>query len=255
MMTSLCPLASIQWSRTHLKYVELRRYHPLPGVGNRFAPDERYCLHLLDLRADSKDLLSSFHHNHVVRKIRRSEREKLLYKEGRSSLLLDSFYKLLVETRRRHGVPPQPYRWFRSILDCMPDRATVRVAFKDETPIASILTLRARETMVYKFGASDSRFYALGGMHFLLWRTIQHAREQGCVTLDLGRSEIRNVGLVAFKDHWGAKRFPLNYWRHPAPGRVAALAAAGVSFPRWVFTLVPDRLLIGAGRLLYRHIG
>src|SRR5262249_38727711 len=108
-------------------------------------------------------------------------------------------------------------------------------------------------TMIYKYGASDAAFHALGGMHFLFWRTIQEARQKGCVALDLGRSEVENEGLVSFKDHWGATRTPLVYWRHPARGEAVEQMSGSVA--KGVMSLVPDRLLIAAGRTLYRHIG
>jgi len=213
-------------------------------------------LHRLDLRGDENELFGKFHKNHVVRKIRRSEREKLRYEEGRSDTLLQTFYKLLIQTRRRHTLPPQPIEWFRAVLDCLPEQASVRVAFKDDTPVASIVTLRHRDVMVYKYGASDAAFHALGGMPFLFWRTICDARELGCVTLDLGRSEIANEGLVAFKDHWGATRCHLSYSRDPPVSRGgAATEQFSTVLARRVFSFIPDRLLIAAGRTLYPHIG
>jgi Acetyltransferase (GNAT) domain len=99
-------------------------------------------------------LLGWFHRDHVVRKIRRSEREKLVYDERRSDALLRAFYKLQIMTRRRHRVPPQPIRWFRTLLNCLPDQAKIRVAVKDGMPVASILTLSDGKTMIYKDGAS-----------------------------------------------------------------------------------------------------
>ena len=241
--------------REKWKYVELRPCHVFPGAVNGFVADVRYWLHRLDLRPNSKDLLDSFHKNHVVRKIRRSEREKLVYEEGRSNRLLKSFYKLHVRTRGRHGLPPQPIEWFRTLLVCMPEQARVRVAFKDGTPVASILTLRERDTMVYKYGASDPAFHALGVMQFLFWRTIQDAREQGCVTFDFGRSEIADEGLVAFKDRWGTTRSPLAYWRQHAQWGGDAVERLSLGLARRVFSLAPDWLLIAAGKTLYRHIG
>jgi CelD/BcsL family acetyltransferase involved in cellulose biosynthesis len=242
-------------ARGKWKYVELRPYQGRPRIHGGFGAANRYYLHRLDLRADSNALFSSFHKNHVVRKIRRGEREKLRYVEGSSDLLLRSFYGLLLQTRRRHGLPPQPLRWFRAVLDCLPKQARIRVAFKDSTPVASILTLRKGDTMVYKYGASDAKFHAIGGMHFLIWRTIQDARELGCVTLDLGRSEIDNKGLIAFKEHWGATRSPLVYWRSSIPRRANTLGRLVGHLARRVLPRVPDRLLIAVGSTLYRHIG
>ena len=53
-----------------------------------------------------------------------------------------------------------------------------------------------------------------------LWNTIQQAKAAECETLDLGRTDTGNEGLVDFKEHWGGVRSELRYWRYPGrPGR------------------------------------
>jgi hypothetical protein len=236
------------------KYVEFRPSERDPG-GGEFVEANRYYLHRLDLRPPLEQLSNAFHKNHVLRKIRRAEREQLTYREGTSDDLLRMFYALLLQTRRRHSLPPQPLTWFRAILQCLPREAKVRVAFKGGAPIASILTLRDRRTMIYKYGASAAEHHALGGMHLLFWKTIQEARELGCTTLDFGRSETKNEGLIAFKEHWGAARTPLVYWRYPGRRGGEGMERLNGPLARRVFSLVPDRMLIAAGATLYRHIG
>jgi Acetyltransferase (GNAT) domain len=89
----------------------------------------------------------------------------------------------------------------------------IRVASKDGWPIASILTLSWKDVMVYKYGCSDERFHSLGGMHLPFWTVIQEAKVDGCRDFDFGRSGCDNLGLITFKDHWGASRSELAYLR------------------------------------------
>src|SRR5579871_2235754 len=98
-------------------------------------------------------------------------------------------------------------------MTSMPDKALIRLAWHDNRPIAGILTLRYRETMYYKYGASLSELNKLGGMPYLLWTAIQDACSLGLDTFDLGRSEMSNPGLVTFKDRWGAERSIVSYLR------------------------------------------
>ena len=63
------------------------------------------------------------------------------YREGTLDLL-DDFYCLLVITRRRHHVPPQPIAWYRNLIACFGDALKIRMAFKDGHAIAGMLTLR-----------------------------------------------------------------------------------------------------------------
>ena len=140
--------------------------------------------------------------------------------------MLSSFYGLLRLTRRRHGLPPQPLAWFRNLVACLGDGLTIHVASKDGVPIAGILTLSFKKTMVYKYGGSDARHHSLGGMPFLFWRAIQEAKARGIEELDLGRSDLDQPGLIAFKDHLGATRTTLTYYTSPASGARARRTTA-----------------------------
>jgi len=131
----------------------------------------------------------------------------------------------------------------------------IRVASKDGRPIASILTLSWKGVMVYKYACSDERFHNLGGMHLLLWTAIQEAKTDGCRELDLGRSDSDNLGLITFKDHWGASRSELTYWRHPAPAVPTVTTALAQRLAKFALGRLPDRLLIATGDVFYKHLG
>ena len=121
----------------------------------------RYCLHAIDLQPSIGAIFRNLHKNSVQRKIRRAEREGLAYEEGNSERLLGYFYKLLVVTRKRQHLPPQPLKWFRSLMATFGANLKIRVAFKNGVPIASILTLNHKNTVTYKYGCSDARLHPL----------------------------------------------------------------------------------------------
>lgn len=236
------------------KYLELRPASPMPGLQNATLTGMKYILHRLDLRCSENELYRGLHKDCVQRKIRRAERESLRYLEGSSDLLLDKFYTLFVGTRRRHGLPPQPLRWFRSLTKSFGDNLKIRVALKGDLPIASIITLSHRKTMTFKYGCSDARFNNLGGTVLLLWQAIREARAEGFEEFDMGRSDPDNAGLVAFKDHWGANRSTLTYYRYPASPAIPGLDRA-VKTARRLMAYAPPVSLKILGNLLYRHIG
>ncbi len=146
------------------KYAELRpRFLKLESQ-SEFSPHSKYATcTLLDLRPSIEELYSNLHKDSIQRKIRRADREHVLLDQGQSELLLEQFYELLLLTRRRHRLPPQPLAWFRNLIACFGPRLTIRVARVDGRPIASILTLHHKQTIVYKYGCSDDRFHNLGG--------------------------------------------------------------------------------------------
>jgi hypothetical protein len=242
------------------RYVEIRPTRLSNETPPGFRTIETYFLHELDLQPDLDSLFHGFHKDSIQRKIRRAEREGLVYREGRSDSLLDDFSHLRVLTRRRHRIPPQPISLYRNLIQSFGDALKIRVAFKGARAISAILTLRYKDTLVYKFGCSDSRFHNLGGMQFLFWKSIQDAKTEGLSTFDFGRSECRNEGLITFKDRWGTTRSTLNYSRYSSSTSIVRLDQ--LSSATWerrlmsqVFAHTPNRLLSVVGTLLYKHIG
>jgi lipid II:glycine glycyltransferase (peptidoglycan interpeptide bridge formation enzyme) len=243
-----------------LRYAELRTTRKLNTALLGSHSVHACYLHYIDLRPDLNTLLKNCHGDSTRRKIRRAEREGLIYEEGRSADLLDSFYRLLLLTRRRHLLPPQPKKWFQTLIDSFGAALKIRVAFKDNLPISAILTLRYKNTLVYKYGCSDAKFHPLGGMHLLLWKSIEDAKQDGLDTFDLGRSECEHSGLVTFKDHWSASRMPITYIRLLSSAQSKGAFKAGVSgwkvrAAKSTLRYLPDCILSSAGDLAYKHMG
>jgi hypothetical protein len=245
--------------QNHLRYLEIRPCEPLNLTGFRPSAKRQFCLHTLDLRRSINELFANTHKNCIQRKVRLAERSRLQYEEGRSDHLLASFYRLLVATRRRHLVPPQPLKWFRNLIDCWESDLSIRVASFDGQPAAAIMTLRHNSTAVFKYGCSDIRFHRLGSMHFLLWKAVTSARHEELSTFDLGRTDCSNEGLLTFKDRWGAKRHTLTY------GRLLTVGSAGSEWSKALETRLgglgktviphlPDAVLRTLGGLFYRHM-
>ena len=236
------------------KYAEIRSLRSdFPPEGH-LDKSGSYEFHVLDLRPSLEVLFRNLHKDSIQRKIKRAERDSVRYEKGNSEELLEKFYALFLRTRRRHSLPPQPIEWFRNLNTFLQDRLTIHVASYDTQPIASILTLRHRETLVYKYGCSDAEYHNLGGMPFLFWKAIQEAKLHGLQAFDLGRSDSTNPGLITFKDRLGAARSILTYGRISAR-RKRPNRSHKLHFAHRVFAFMPDSMLTAAGRLLYRHVG
>lgn len=246
---------SKEQGKLNWRYVEVRPKNDVLGQEPCMQQVKSYCFHRLDLDPDEKVLFSRFHKNCIQRKIRRAEREKLVYRTGSSSELLKMFYELFARTRRRHRIPPQPYRWFQNLSECLGPAMRVRAALLNGRLVASILTIRFKKTLLYKYGCSDVTMSNLGGTQWLFWKIIREAKALGMHELDLGRSDWDNPGLITFKDRLGGQRSRLAYWQFPKKETFSHL----YSLPRgplgWIVGRVPLPILVLAGRLLYRHVG
>ena len=246
--------------RDDWRYVEMRPLQPLSIATALKQSTVTYSFHRLDLGPDLETLFRNFHKGSTQRKIRRAERERLQYESGSSDSLLETFYRLFSLTRRRHSIPPQPDRWFRNLMTCFGDALKIRVASKDGRPVAGMLTLCHKDTLVYKYGCSDSRFNNLGGMHLLFWRSIQEAKNSKLRFLDLGRTDAGQSGLFTFKSRWGASSSVLTYRRYTASGAATHIFDPPATnwksrIAKQVFARSHPRVLSVMGNLLYKHVG
>ncbi|MBZ5581649.1 MAG: GNAT family N-acetyltransferase [Acidobacteriia bacterium] len=237
------------------RYIELRPLELAPGSSASFHRSENFCFHRISLERGLPELFHSFHKSCTQQRIKHAEREGLEYEAGASPSLLRRFYGLFLLTRRRHNVPPPPLKWFFNLAACLADQLRIHMASKGGQPIASILTLRAKARLVCKYACSDPAFNSLGGIHLLHWRTLQEAVGQGLKEYDMGRSEWSNTGLVNFKEHWGAVRSDLTYWRCGPGSNPIADCGLSAGFRAQVIAHMPDAIFRAAGGVLYRHFG
>ncbi len=214
--------------------------------------------HVLRLDRDPLSVYSGFHHSQVRRNIRRAEREGLTTRWAeRPEDLVQTFYQLHLRTRHRHGVPVQPRRFFRLLWEnaIAKGLGSVLIVEASGRPVAAGVFLAWKETMIYKFGASDVRAWPLRPNHLLLWHAIRAACDQGYRWLDLGRTDARNEGLREFKRAWGAAEEPLIYCRlgdgHERP---AATDRRASEFLGPVIRHTPLLFCRALGEGLYRHI-
>ena len=245
-------LASERW-----KYIEIRPSavdFGQAGDGIDLRPAASHSLHILDLRPNRDDIFRGLDKDSVQRRVQRAERAGLVEKCGRSEDLLRAFYALFVTTRGRHNLPPIPYAWFRNLVHYQGEALEVRFAYKEETPVAGILTLQFKDTVYYKYGCSDAQFNRFGAIPWLLWNAIAAGKSTGALKFDMGRTEAGNAGLLAFKNHWVPQPRRLVYWKFPDASSIAE-DGWKLRMAKRVFSFMPDRLLRITGNLIYRHIG
>jgi len=237
------------------KYVELRPVSNDSIIDSSMVRAGSYWLHTLDLTRSIDQLFQSLHKSCIQRRIRHAERERLTYKRSGSDELLDAFYELLMITRRRFRLLPQPRSWFQNLIAYLTPNAEIRLVCKGRNPIAALMTLRHRGTVIYKYGCSDARYHHTGGMPLLFWKLIEESKTEGANAIDFGRTDLDNDGLIRFKDSLGASRRRLDYFRYPPSVRMPSMAGSKQGALGRVFSVLPDALSSRLGQLAYRHIG
>src|SRR5665213_276854 len=239
----------------HVKYIELRSLC-WQAPSSLFAPAQSFWIHKLDLCKSKEDVFNNLHKSSLQRRIRKAERDNLEYERGSSANLIDDFCGLLLITRRRHHLLPQPRLWFENLAKNFKSDFQIRIARKDGKSIAAIVTLRHGNKIVYKYGCSDEQYHHLAGMPFLFWRLIEESNAEQATELDFGRTDLENEGLVRFKDQFGTVRTRLTYLRHPGVSE-KNVSSIPTRFPvaGHIFSMLPESISWRLGGLLYRHMG
>jgi hypothetical protein len=250
-------LAAEGWSYLEIRPIDNSFDDVLQAAG--FQRSDEYLLHRLQLGASADALFQQFHKSSVQYRVRRAERLGLVCEVGRSPKLIRDFFHLMAITRRRQGLPPQPYAWFENLVRCMgEDGIDIRVAYKEHRPVAAVLNIKAFGHICYKYSCSDLRFKSMNATCLLLWQTIQDACRDGYQVLDLGRSAIDNPGLVRFKSNWVGEPTRLTYWRLQSDSSRSRRRLFGnwkVTSSVRLLGALPQPVLNRIGAILYKHIG
>jgi lipid II:glycine glycyltransferase (peptidoglycan interpeptide bridge formation enzyme) len=168
-----------------------------------------------------------------------------------------AFHELVCTTRKRHGLPPQPLRFFENIHRhaLSSGKGCVVLARLGSTPIAGSMFLHFGKSAIFKFGASDAAFHHLRPNNLVMWRAIEWHARAGFESLDFGRTSIANKGLRHFKIGWGAAERRIDYARFDR--RAAAFVTAADHSSGWhnsVFKMVPRALARVLGTFAYKHV-
>jgi CelD/BcsL family acetyltransferase involved in cellulose biosynthesis len=211
--------------------------------------------HVLPLGRTSEQLLTSLKGSAVARAIRKAQREGVQAELSRESGELDTFYALHLQTRRRLGVPVQPRRFLETLWKQVirPGLGFVVLARLHGRPIAGALFLAWNGNLIYKFGASDQRYWELRPNNLVIWTALEWACQQGYRLLDLGRTDLENQGLRDFKSRWGAVELPLVYSYVAArpPGSLPRVLTWGVAR---LIQSSPPIVCRALGELLYGRV-
>ena len=146
------------------------------------------------------------------------------WKEGvqveitRDGNAIDEFHRLDVITRRRQGVPPHPRRFLRNLhrYIIQENKGFCMVARVGQKVIAAYVYLLHGETIMFKYGASDDRYFQLRPNHLLIWEAMKWGIENGYTRFHFGRTDISHHTLRQFKlKAWRSVEKPLPYsiWR------------------------------------------
>ena len=260
----LCPDASSFQAlyATALALAKERKWKYLECRGGRkWLPDApaslSYFSHLLELQSDEAALFKGFEKG-TRGAVRKGERSGITVEFSQSLEAMKTFYLMHAHTRKRHGVPPQPFSFFANIQRYVlaKNKGWIVQARQGKIPVAGAVFCHFGRDVIYKFGASAEAYQQLRANNMVMWQAIQWYAQQGFASLDFGRTSLDNDGLRRFKHSWGTRESRLDYLTYDC--RKSRYTPGQAKSPSWhtrIFNRLPVSLSQIIGSVLYRHVG
>lgn len=193
------------WELTADKYREYKSIVVRTEQPFRLGRTARWGRHVIDTSRPLKEIVANFDRT-LRTNLRRTEKCKLAFQFSQDASELEEFYRFLLKTRKKHGVPIQPKSFFRGLHNRIlsSNLGYIGLARDGENTIAAGIFLCYGGKMMCKYLASDSNALDKRPNEFLLYQGIRMAVEMGCSTFDFGISKREQEGLRRFKSKFGA---------------------------------------------------
>jgi hypothetical protein len=192
------------------------------------------------------------------RNVKKADREGVTVSFSSSADSVEEFYRLNCVTRREHGLPPQPYYFFKKIFEHIISKGLglVGLANYEDRNIAGAIYLHSRDEVIYKYGASLKKYQHLRANNLVMWEALNRYSKNGYKKLSLGITALENAGLKQFKSGWGAEEQIIKYIRYDLKAKSFISTKSHLTGGHnTIFRHMPIPLLKAAGYLLYRHMG
>ena len=229
----------------------------VPGMENLPTSTE-YLRHDLDLTG-GEELLYSRYRRNVRRNIRKAERTGISVSEDITPEAMREFHHLNCLTRREHGLPPQPFRFFEHLREHVLEKGLgfLMLARHRKKAIAGAVFLLFGGKAVFKYGASDMRYQEFRGNNLVFRDAIRLLCSKGARTLSFGRTDFGHDGLRQFKLAWGTTETTHQYVKFDV--RTKSYLGGTPTHPSsaWKHTMskFPIPVLRIIGNVAYRHVG
>lgn len=232
------------------------KFSPFPPFSRKM-PFASFSHHILDLTTGPDRLFANLRES-TRRNIRKAEKEGVTVRFATDLEAVKTYFRLHCQTRKRHGVPPQPWLFFENIHKNLisGDQGFVALAEYQGKEIAGAVYLTFGGSALYKFGASDLSYQHLRANNSAMWAAIRRLAESGFRTLSFGRTDPENQGLIRFKSGWGTVEERQDYFRYDFSKQdfISGYGKGPAGYEK-VFQKLPEPALRLMGKVLYRHFG
>lgn len=229
--------------------IEVRGFDA-PAPWHKFEMFQRW---IVNTEGSAEQIQQRFSRNFRAH-IRRAETSGFVVERVDGAEGLRRFYELIVTSRRQKGLPTQPAGFFRTIAKGMGDDAQIWFTIHAGRDLAVEFALTHRDCIYGKWMAR-AHDAGTGATEILIRKLIlshlgTHRR------FDVGRTDMRNKGLVNFKRQHGAEPSPLPYVFTPdPPGNISSEHVTGTrALAMRLWPKLPRPVAEGLSAFIYRYL-
>jgi lipid II:glycine glycyltransferase (peptidoglycan interpeptide bridge formation enzyme) len=215
-----------------------------------------FITHSIDLSRGQKIIFKNFR-NSNKRNIKKAQKKGVIAKVCSSMDSVESFYRLHCRTRKFHGLPTQPWRFFKYIYEHVikSKRGLVVLASYQGRIISGAVYFHFGNQAIYKYGASDRAYLHLRPNNLVMWTAMIWYIQNSFKNLSFGRTKLQNDGLLQFKRGWGAGENLIHYYKYDLQNDCFIEKKANIKSSYKFFKIMPLPILKVTGNLIYRHVG
>ncbi|OHB60343.1 MAG: hypothetical protein A2167_00295 [Planctomycetes bacterium RBG_13_46_10] len=250
------------FKREKVSYLEIkaRRSAALLDEASSLIPVFCHKMHHLNLGGNLDGIWSEFDRSCIKQKIRRAETSGITIRSATSEDDIVSFWRLLVRTRKRIGLPPQNCDYFRNIWKYLRHLKLTDflIAEKDGEIIGGLNIFKFKDTIYLGHLASDIKYRTSGIDQYLIWKAICIGVDEKYMLIDMGKTSAFSSGLLKYKRRWGTKELDAPSFYYP---RLRGIAShnnekrKSYKIMNSMWKSMPDRLSGIIGKFIYKHMG
>ena len=239
--------------KKNMRYIKFRTTKNLyPFETEQYRRDLR---HILKLDKNESDLLKQCSEN-TKRNLKIAAKEKLQLKVQNDENGIKNFYDMMCETRKKHGLPPQPFLFFQNFLNIIITKGygDILFAIRNNNYISGAIYLKFGKKLLYKYGASYSQYLKYRGNHFVMWEAIKKYKEEGYEEFDFGETDLEHEGLKRFKLGWNTTELSIYTTKYNLKEKnYLQVSPLTQGFHNIIFNHLPIFALKIIGNHLYKH--
>lgn len=224
--------------------------------GAEVTPSLSFWGHEVDLTSGAEKMFEKMDSS-GRRAIRKAEKANFKVEFERSEEAMAKYFEMHCQTRRGHGLPPQPWKFFANIQKCMMagGYGEIGLVYSEGKAVAGAVYFWIGKKVMYKFGASDSEARAERPNNLLMWKAMERYGSKGFEALHLGRTSLIHDGLRRFKLGFGAREERIDFCKFDfKKGEFLREEDKVEGWFNRVFEKMPEFALRLAGKMLYPHL-